>query len=238
MVETTERPRVRVPAGSGPGGSIRGGLLAGLSTIAFRGIGAAASREQRALQATKKPAAEEDEEMAAAEADEEAAATEPKDPPEDTEDDKPAKPAKAKTAKGKRKTDDDSKDEDEGGEGEEGDNDDDDDREDMRAGTPSRAMRLRERARVAAILESSAAAANLEFAVRLALTTDLPRLEAIALLEAAPKAAGGRLADRMAQYGNLRPGAGAAAAPKGQAAIDALWDAQAMANGFRPARSR
>jgi len=215
-VAAIEKPRVRVPA--------RSVLLAtagAMPVIQFRGIGAAG----------KKPEAEDDEAKEKepvgkkAEDDEAKRAAEDDEEEDDEEDGKPAKKkAKAKRAKADDSTDDEDEEEDP-------DDDDESDRREAQAG-PARAACLRERRRIAAILESPEASANLEFAVRLALTTDLPPKEAIGLLKAAPKA--GRLADRMEGYRNLRPGAGEAAAPKGQAAIDALWDTQAKANGIIP----
>ena len=204
-VAAIEKPRVRVPA--------RSVLLAtagAMPVIQFRGIGAAG----------KKPEAEDDE---AKEKEPVGKKAEDDEEEDDEEDGKPAK-KKAKRAKADDSTDDEDEEEDP-------DDDDESDRREAQAG-PARAACLRERRRIAAILEAPEAAANLEFAVRLALTTDLPPKEAIGLLKAAPKA--GRLADRMEGYRNLRPGAGEAAAPKGQAAIDALWDTQAKANGIIP----
>ena len=215
-IVATEKPRVRVPA--------RSALLASaaMPTIQFRGIGAAAVKP-----ASEDEDANETEEDVTSSAEDEGSA-----------DDRP-KPRKKNAAANRADASTDEGDED--GEGDEGDDDDDEesDRREARGSTPVRAARLRERGRIAAILESPAAAANLEFAVRLALTTDLPRKEAISLLQAAPKpaAGGGRQAERMDDYRSIRPGAGAVAAPKGQAAIDALWDQQAAANGFAPRRT-
>lgn len=214
------KPRVRVAAG-------RSALLtsAAMPTVQFRGIGAAG----------KKPAADDDD-MRADE--EEAAAAKPA----EGDDDKGAKKAKKKakkTARADEDTDDDASNEDDDpdADGDDDDNDEESDRREARGNSPMRAARLRERSRIAAILESPAAAANLDYAVKVALTTDLTRSQAISLLNAAPKpAAGGRLADRMADYGAQRPGPGAAPIPKGQAAIDALWDSRAAANGLIPTR--
>lgn len=212
-----EKPRIRVPA--------RSALLASaaMPTIQFRGIGAAGA---------KKPVAD-DEDM---EDDATAAET---DPPEDTP---PAKKKKAtvKKARGDDSTDSgDDEDNDPDGDGDDDDNDDESDRREARGNSPARAARLSERGRIAAILESPAAAANLEFAINVALTTDLSRKQAIALLKSAPKPAARTvgLADRMEQYAGQRPGPGGAAKPGGQAAIDALWDNQAVANGYLPRRS-
>ena len=111
------------------------------------------------------------------------------------------------------------------------DDDGDGDREEMR-GKSAKAVRLRERARIAVIMEHPSARANIDAALRLALNTSLPATEACAVLDGMPKAAPGTgLADRMAQFGAQRPGAGAAPAPKGQAAIDQSWDAIAARAG-------
>lgn len=217
------KPRVRVAAG-------RSALLtsAAMPTVQFRGIGAAG----------KKPAADDDDNMTAEEREE----AKKKAEEQAAEDDAKAKAAekeKAKKAREKaaRERGDTPADPDEDDDNDDEGNDDSDS-EDMKGGKKAAHARLRERSRIAAILESPAAAANLDYAVKVALTTDLTRSQAIALLQAAPKpnANGGRLADRMADYGAQRPGPGAAPIPKGQAAIDALWDSRAAANGLIPTR--
>ena len=213
MSVTVEKPRIRVPA--------RSALLASaaMPVIQFRGIGAAG----------KRPAADDDGDEDMKESDDKEIVGED----EDTEDGKARKGKKGKKAKA-RKADDEtaSEDDDPDDDGDDDDNDDEEDRREMRAGSPARAARLRERARIAAILESPAAAANLDFAVTLALTTDLPRNEAIGLLKAAPKAGAKSLGAKMEQFGHYRPNAGGVPAPKGQAAIDSLWATLGEANGF------
>lgn len=202
-----ERPRVRVTAGSS-----RAALEAStsLSGVAFRGLGAAA-------------AAADDED-----GDEDAAATTAAADDDADEAKKAGAKKKAKKAKTSRPDPDEDGDDDGGDD----DEDEDEDREDMK-GRGSRAIRLRERARVAAILEHPAAKANLDLALRLALNTFMPRSEARALLDSLPRAAAGTgLADRMAQYGGQRPGAGAPPAPTGQKAIDLSWDAAASRAGL------
>lgn len=209
------KPRVRVPA--------RSALLtsAAMPMVQFRGIGAAG----------RQPAADDDDDMSEQD-DQEIVGEDPK---------PKKKKSKAKKPAADDSTDDDGdddqEDDDPDGDGDDDDNDDESDRREARGNTPVRAARLRERSRIAAILESPAAKANIDFAVKLALTTDLPRKQAIELLKSAPQAGGGNsLSDRMAQYANQRPGAGAVPAPKGQAAVDALWDSQAVANGIMPRR--
>jgi hypothetical protein len=101
------------------------------------------------------------------------------------------------------------------------DGDDDTDREDEASAA---ALVCRVKARVGAILGHPNARANLQAALRLALGTSLPRSEACSLLASLPAPpAGGGLADRMAQYGGQRPGAGAVAADPRKTARTA-WD--------------
>jgi hypothetical protein len=222
-------------------GSARTALFAStaMPAIQFRGIGRAARPSDDGA-AGKKPEAGDDDMKDGEKKDIAGKAADDDEQPDDDKDPDPDRKPARKKAKAKRVKADDSTDGDEDEDHDpDDDDDDDDDKSDRRAArgnTPVRAARLRERGRIAAILESPSAAANLEFAVRLALTTDLPRQEAISLLNAAPKS-GGKLADRMDGYRNLRPGTGEAAAPKGQAAIDALWDTQAVANGITRRRA-
>ena len=199
------RPRIRVAAGSS-----RLALEAStaLSSVQFRGLGARAA------------AAEDDES--------EEDMTSAKTSSDDT-DARPAKTKKARKAKKSGARDEDPDDDDD--EEQDDDDDGDGDREEMR-GKSAKAVRLRERARIAVIMEHPSARANIDAALRLALNTSLPATEACAVLDGMPKAAPGTgLADRMAQFGAQRPGAGAAPAPKGQAAIDQSWDAIAARAG-------
>ena len=219
MADLLTRLRVRVPAGRAalPGG-------ASISAIQFRGIGAA-----------KDAPAADDDDMADDDTETEAARAESGD--DDVK--KSRKSKKAKKARGSKDDGDPDRTVDPDNDGDDDEDeagDDDDDGEDMKAGSSARSARMRERGRIAAILESPGAAANLAFAVQLALTTDLPRSQAVALLKNAPKANGGGLHDRMAALQTARPGAGAAPVPKGQAAIDNLWDQRAVAAGIMPAR--
>jgi hypothetical protein len=212
MLEVT-KARVRVPALSGP---------LNTSAIQFRGIGAA------------KPAAEDDGDEDMDEGDEDASKAESS--PEDGKSEPKKREKKAGKAKKSKKAAND-EDDDPDDDDDDDDNDEESDRREMRQTSPARAARLNERARIAAIVESPGAAANLEFALSLALTTDLTRGQAIALLEKAPKAgSSSTLAGRMAGYAGRGPGAGAPPQPKGQAAIDALLDQTAQAAGLMPRR--
>lgn len=221
-IETT-RPRARGPAG-------RAALLSGtaITSIQFRGIGAAAAKPAADDEDANKPAADDEDAST-----DDAAAKKAKD-------DKAKKAKKARRARADADDGDPDNDTDpdkDGDDDSDENGDDDDDRDEMQAGSAERTVRMHERGRIAAILESPAAAANLAFAVQLALTTDLPRSQAVNLLKSAPKAtAPGGLGDRMASFGNLRPGAGVAPPPKGQAAIDAAWDARSIAAGIMPSR--
>ncbi len=224
---TDLKPRVRVAAG-------RSALLtsAAMPTVQFRGIGAAGKKPAAEDEDMTDEEREEAERKAEADREEEEAARK-------AAEKKKAKKAKKKSAAKKNDDPDDDGDDDEDPDADpDDDGDDDSDSEDMKGGKKASHARRREKSRIAAILESPAAAANLEYAVKLALTTDLPRGQAIDLLKAAPKpgASSGRLADRMEQYGAQRPGPGGVPVPKGQAAIDSLWDARAVANGIMPAR--
>jgi len=101
------------------------------------------------------------------------------------------------------------------------------DEAEMRGDTPQARARARERARCAAIFAHRNAAANPDFAARIAFTTTLPRAEALALMEAAPPAgaAGATgLAARMAAQAqpDLGPGGQPAGGAKAQAGA---WDA-------------
>ena len=116
-------------------------------------------------------------------------------------------------------------DDDDADDGEDEDGDDDSDERDMKRGSKSKACRARrrERARIGHILGHASAAANIDFAAHIALNTDMPRSQAIALLDKAPKGApSASLANRMvgAQPPAPRPGAGAQPpADKGKAAV-------------------
>jgi hypothetical protein len=92
------------------------------------------------------------------------------------------------------------------------DSDADDDEGEMSASTPAGAARMREQARIAAILADPAAATRADSAMHLALNTRMPRADAIALLATLPKggASRSRLDTEMAAL--KAPGAGAAPA--------------------------
>jgi len=223
MTETVVKPRVRVPA-----------LMSStsLSSVAFRGLGAGA----------KKPAAEDDDDgmkKRDGESDDDFAARRQsaaeEDRQRDGESDADHK-ARVKKNRAKRAKGADIEPEDPDDDDDDDDGDDDTDRDDDREAS-ARPIVRRAKARIAAILEHPHAKANLEAALRLALSTSLPRSEACSFLDALPAtAAGGGLADRMAQFGAQRPGAGGASRPTGQAAIDALLDGQAVAAGIMPRR--
>ena len=122
------------------------------------------------------------------------------------------------------------------GSGDDDDKKEDDDEEMNGTGKKARARR-RERARCRAILNSPHAAKNPSVAMHLALTTAMPRQQALALLEAMPKGAGG-LDARMTQVPQPALGAGAIAQPgQDSAKVAGAWDAAfaKTARGNRPA---
>lgn len=150
------------------------------------------------------------------------------DAPAADDDEGEAKAKKAKAKKAKSDPDDDGDDDDD----EEGD--DDNDRDEMAAASPRRAVRLRERARCAAIFADEAAAANPALAASLAFGTDLPRGQAVALLRAggvAPRAQG--LAGRMAAAAVPAVAPDAPPAPAEQPGASTV----AIYNRFRPSKT-
>jgi hypothetical protein len=110
---------------------------------------------------------------------------------------------------------------------------DEEDREEMRGTGPVTQARVRERARIAAILTHPAAAANAALAQQLAFGTRMGRHEAGRVLAAAGTAApaqqqsatsAGQLSAAMAGFAGLRPGPSAPPSATGPKAIDASWD--------------
>jgi hypothetical protein len=112
---------------------------------------------------------------------------------------------------------------------------DEEDREEMRGTGPVTQARVRERARIAAILTHPAAAASPALAQQLAFGTHMGRHEAGRVLAAAGTAApaqsqqsaassAGHLSAAMAGFAGLRPGPSAPPSATGPKAIDASWD--------------
>jgi hypothetical protein len=138
---------------------------------------------------------------------------------EKTDDDTNAGAAPATTTASSDNDDDDDDDDDEDG-------CDESDEADMKGtkGKKVAAARLRERARVAAVMSHSKAAAHPDFALKMALTTDFGRGKILSMLDALPAAAAANtLAARMSTEANRHVGA-APSAPSRQAAIDAGWE--------------
>jgi hypothetical protein len=104
---------------------------------------------------------------------------------------------------------------------------DDDDKDEMSGRSAAANARRRERARCAAILGHSAAAANVDLACSLAFETTMTRKEAVAVLKsqvgrAAPDTGSSRSEERAARNPDI--GSGASAPAGGQKALDAGWD--------------
>jgi hypothetical protein len=100
--------------------------------------------------------------------------------------------------------------------------DDEDNDEEMRGSSAAAAARRREQARCAAIFASPAAGRNPVLAANLAFKSRMGRVEALAILEATPAAAGAGHPDRAAR--NPRVGAGADAGMTSKQAVDKGWD--------------
>ncbi len=176
------------------------------SAASFNGIGIApvAAKSKEEGKGTEKPA---DEEM------------------------KDGEGADAKSEKGEGKDDknDDNDDDEEG--------DDEGDEEEMRDksadGKKTRAARMRERSRIASIMQHPNAAAHADFALKMALTSNLGRGSICQMLDAMPSmSAGNTLANRMEAHINRHVGP-APATQSGQEKIDASWD-RAIAKVAKP----
>lgn len=180
------------------------------SAASFPGIGGAQAQQPAAPAAAAKPKGDDDD-MTAREK-------------EQAERDEKRR---ARNKKAGRAEDDDGDDDEEVDPDEEGGDDSDED--DMKKGSKSRASALRMRARCAAIFASQHAVGRESLAAQIAFATTLPRGQAIAMLEKAPRA-GASLADRMAGQPH-NAGAGAApvaAADHGKSILASAFDANAV----------
>jgi hypothetical protein len=136
----------------------------------------------------------------------------------------------------KEKKDDDGEDDDEDEDGEDAraeDGDDGSDESDMRRGKKNavvRSARMRERRRIAHIMESAAAANNHLAALSVALNMDVGREKAVAFLETMPpltaahaEAPEATLKSRMEQLDGKNAGRDAPASLRGKGAVDKVW---------------
>ncbi len=115
----------------------------------------------------------------------------------------------------------------------------DDDEDEMKGKGAVAQARRRERARVAHILGSKAAAANPVLAVSLACETSMTRKEAVAVLRSTPAASAAEPVNRHARSNRQARNAdlGSDSQPlKGKQAVDASWGAAFTKAGIKPLR--